>query len=159
MRRAILLVGVGLLLAGGIWWWLRPSHPAPVNRSIYETDMVEGLVRELLAELKPPISPVCFLAFGDGTTTPSSPFIARFAGSNPSVRGCGAAAMPPVGRQFEISTGRPGLIIHIVEFKEITPSAFDVLVRFSNLPEGQDRFTYRVRNVGGDWRIISRKAA
>jgi len=159
MRRAIVFIIAVLLLAGGLWWWLCPSHPAPVETSIYETDMVEGVVRELLAELKPPVPSVCFLAFGDGTTTPSPAFVSRFVGSSPAVRGCGSAAMPPVGNQFEISTGRPGLIIHVVEFKEITPTAFDVLIRFSNLPEGQNRFTYRVGKISGEWKIHGRKGA
>ena len=159
MRRVVIFLGLGLLLAGGAWWWLRPTHPAPVNASIYETDMVEGLIRELLTELKPPVPAVSFLAFGDGTTPPSRAFISRFVGSQPAVRACDSAASPPVGQQFEISTGRPGLIIHVIQFKEITPSAFDVLVRFSNLPEGQDRFTYRVTKLGGEWKIDSRKAA
>lgn len=159
MRRTILNVGLLLLVAGGIWWWRRPAHPPVVNASIYETDMVEGLVRGLLTELKPPVQPVCFLAFGGGTTSPSEAFIARFKGSDPEVCGCGAAAMPLVGRQFETSTGRPGLIIHVVEFKEITPSTFDALVSFSNLPEGRNRFTYRVWKTSGEWKIKNRKAA
>lgn len=159
MRRIVIFVGLGLLLAGGVWWWRHPSHPAPVKASIYETDMVEGLVRGLLAEMKPPTPSVCFLAFGDGTTAPSQEFIARFAGSRSAVRSCSSAAMPPVGRQFEISTGQSGLIIHIVQFKQIIPTTYDVLVSFSNLPDGQNRFTYRIVNMGRKWKITGRKAA
>ena len=45
MRRALIAVGLGLALAGS-FWWLRPlAHPPPVNASLYETDMTEGLVR------------------------------------------------------------------------------------------------------------------
>lgn len=159
MRRIVIFIALGLLLAAGVWWWRHPSHPAPVNASLYETDMVAGLVRGLLAEMKPTTASVCFLAFGDGTTAPSREFIARFAGSRLAVRSCSSAAMPSVGQQFEISTGQPGLIIHIVQFKEIIPTTYDVLVSFSNLPNGQNRFTYRVSNHGGEWKITSRKAA
>jgi hypothetical protein len=159
MRRVLLFAGLGLLLAGGYWLWHRPAHPAPVNAPLYETDMVEGLVRDLLAELKPPVPPVCFLAFGDGTTPPSRAFLARFAGTQPAVRSCGAAASPPVGRHFEFATGQPGFVIHIIDFKEVTSWSYEVHVRFSNLPDGQDRFTYRVNNQGGEWKITSHKAA
>jgi hypothetical protein len=158
MRSILICAGLGLLLISGLWWWHRPSHPAPVKAAVFETDMVEGLVRGLLAEMKPTAPPICFLAFGEGTTSPSAAFIERFAGSRPAVRGCGSATMPPVGRQFEISTGQPGLIIHIVRFKEIIPGSFDVVVSFSNLPEGRDHFTYRIICAGGKWRISSRKA-
>ena len=156
MRKIILSGSLVLLLAGALWWWLRPNHPAPVNASIYETDMMEALVRGVLPEFQP--SPaVCFLAFGEGTTPPSSTFIARFAGTQPVVRSCDHAAMPPVGRQFEISTGKPGCLIHVIQFREITPDAFDVLVRFSHLPEGHDQFGYRVTKFAGDWSIADRK--
>jgi hypothetical protein len=160
MRRAILFTAAGLLLLGAaLWWGQRPSHPQPVEPSIYETDMVEALIRGLLTDLPQPVPPVCFLAFGDGTTTPTAAFLARFTKCRPIVRGCAAAAMPPVGRQFEVSTGQPGLVIHIVESKEITRGSFDVGVRFSNLPKGQDRFAYRVWNIGGRWQIKSRAGA
>lgn len=159
MRRAAPFITLLLLVAGGIWWWQRPTHPPIVKRSLYETDMVENLVRGMLTELKPPVEPVCFLAFGDGTTSPSRAFTARFAGTHPEVLGCGAAAMPPGGRQFETSSGRPGLTIHIIKFKEITPGMFDVLVGFSNLPDGHNRFTYRIAKLGGEWEIRSRKTA
>ena len=158
MRPAIIVIGLALVLAGG-WWWLRPpSHPAPVIASIYETDMVEGLIRKVLAELPPPVPQVCFLAFGDGRTSPSRAFLARFTGSQPAVCSCAAAASPPIGKYFDASTGREGLIVHIASFKEVIPGSCDVLVRFSNMPPGHDRFTYRVINIGGDWTVKSRKA-
>jgi len=158
MRKIILSGSLLLLVAGGVWWWLRPAHPAPVNASIYETDMMEALVRGVLPEFQPAPPAVCFLAFGEGTTAPSATFISRFAGSQPVVRGCDNAVMPPVGRQFETSTGKPGCLIHIIQFREITPDAFDVLVRFSHLPEGRDRIGYRVTKFAGDWSIADRKA-
>jgi hypothetical protein len=149
----VIAVVVGLVLAGGYWWLHRPTHPAPVNASIYETDMTEGLMRGILRELKPPVPPVCFLAFGDGSTSPSQAFIARFAGSQPAVRSCGSAASPPTGQFFETSTGRPGLVIHVISFKEFISGTFDVRVALSN----KDRFVYRVSNVTGEWKIKSRQ--
>jgi hypothetical protein len=159
MRRAVIVIVLGLALAGGFRWWHAPAHPPPVNASLYETDMTKGLVRDVLAELKPPLPPVCFLAFGDGTTPPSPEFIQRFADRQPAVRSCGAAVAPPIGRYFELTTGRPGLVVHIIRFKEIIPGTFDVDVSFSNLPAGHDRFTYRVSNLAGEWKIKGRKPA
>jgi len=159
MRTAIVF-GLVLALLGGLWWrHAHPAHPPRVNASIYETDMMEGLVREILTEFQPPLPSVCFLAFGDGTTSPSAEFIARFAGSQPAVRRCGSAVSPPVGKFFEISTGRPGLVVHIVRFKEFLPGAFDVEVAFSNLPSGHDRFIYRVIRIGAEWQVKGRKPA
>jgi hypothetical protein len=158
--RLVIIIGLGLALFGGIWWrHAHSAHPAPVNASIYETDMIEGLVREILTEFKPPLPTICFLAFGDGTTSPSAEFIARFAGSQPALRRCGSAVSPPNGGFFETSTGRPGLVVHIIRFKEFIPGTFDVAVSFSNLPPGHDRFTYRVTQIGGEWQVNSRKPA
>jgi hypothetical protein len=160
MRRATIAIVLGLVLAGGFWvWHHHPAHPSAVNASRYETDMTEGLVRGILTELKPPVPPVCFLAFGDGSTPPSLAFIARFADSQPAVRSCGSAAAPPTGEYFETSTGRPGLVVRIISFKEFISGTFDVLVGFSNLPPGHNQFTYRVSNVAGEWKIESRKPA
>jgi hypothetical protein len=158
MRTVLIVIGLGLVLAGGLWWrHSHPAHAAPVNASIYETDMVASLVRNILGEFKPPLPSVCFLAFGDGTTPPSEEFIARFADSQPAVQSCGSAASPPVGQSFETSTGRPGLVVHVVRFKEFTPGTFDVEVSFSNLPAGHDRFTYRLVHLGGEWQVKSRQ--
>jgi hypothetical protein len=144
---------------GGFWWWHHPAHPVRVTASLYETDAIEGLVREILPELAAAKPSVCFLAFGDGTTPPSPSFIARFAGSRPAVRSCGSAASPPTGQHFETSTGRPGVIIHVVSFKEFVSGTFDVVVTFSHLPPGRDRFTCRISKLAGEWKIKSRKPA
>ena len=156
MRRAIIAVGLGLALAGG-FWWLRPALPPRVNASLYETDMTEGLVRGILSELKPPVPPVCFLAFGEGFTPPSQTFLARFAGNRPPVRSCGTAVSPPIGQDIEVSTGRPGLMVHVIRFKKIIPGTFDVWVALSNLPPGHDHFIYRVSNTTSEWKIESRR--
>jgi len=159
MWRAIIIVILSAAVAGGVWWWHHPTHPAPVNASIYETDMTEGLLREILAGLERPVPSVCFLAFGDGGTSPSREFIARFAGSQPAVRSYESAAAPPTGQFFETATGRPGLVVHIIRFREVVPGTFDVVVSFSNLPAGHDEFTYRIGHVTGEWKIKSRKPA
>ncbi len=158
MRLILIVIGLMLVLAGGYWWLRPPVHPGPVNASIYETDMIEGLVRGVLAEFTPPVPTVCFLAFGDGRTPPSRPFIARFAGTRPAICSCDSAASPPIGKYFDVYTGRPGLIVHVVSFKEYIPGTFDVVVAFSNLPPGHDRFTYRVAQLSGIWTVKSRKA-
>jgi hypothetical protein len=159
MWRIIIATILVLALAGGFWWRHHPAHPAPVNASLYETDMTENLVRAILTEFTPPVPSVCFLAFGDGSTPPSRAFIARFAGSQPAVRSCASSVSPPTGQFFETSTGRPGLVVHIVSFKELVPGAFDVLVAFSNLSPGHDHFIYRVSNIAGEWKVKSRKLA
>lgn len=157
MWRTIIAIVCGILLVGGFWWRHQPSHPAPVNASLYETDVTEGLVRGILSEFQPPLPAICFLAFGDGSTPPSRTFISRFARSRPAVRSCGSAVGPPTGQYFDTSTGKPGLLVHIISLKESTPGTFHVIVRFSNLPAGHDRFTYRISNTAGEWKILDRK--
>jgi hypothetical protein len=160
MRPVIIVLGLVLALFGGFWWrHAHPAHPAPVNASSYETDMIEGLVREILAGFPPPPPTVCFLAFGDGATSPSPEFIARFGGSQPAVCRYDSAVGPPTGTFFETATGRPGLVVHIVRFKEFIPGTFDVEVSFSNLPPGHDRFIYRLTRLGGEWRVKRRQPA
>lgn len=160
MRRATLLilmaaVGVGLL--GGYWWWRQARIPPRVNASEYESDMTEGLVRGVLREIGTGGPPVCFLAFGEGRTPPSPGFVARFGNTYPALRSSGSSVSPPNGKYFEVSNGRPGLILRVVSFKEITPSAFDAVVAFSNLPTGNDHFIYRVAKQDGEWVIMNRK--
>ena len=161
MPRFLVALALLLLLAGGWWSWRRahPVHPGPVDAAIYETDMTEALLKRILPELPAPVPSVCFLAFGDGRTPPSREFLARFAGSTPAVCSCGSAASPPIGRYFDAYTGREGLIVHFVSFKEFIPGTFDYIVRFSNLPDGHDRFTYRVTRVGDEWVVKPRQPA
>ncbi|HTB82085.1 MAG TPA: hypothetical protein VK742_00390 [Candidatus Sulfotelmatobacter sp.] len=159
MRLFVIVILCALLAAGGVYWLRGPTHPPMVNAGLYENDMVAGLVRRLLTKLAPPLPSVCFLAFGDGTTPPDPRFIARFAGCNPPVRSCGSAAMPPINQFFDTRTGRRGLVIHIVRFKEIKPGIFEVQVSFSNLTPGHDQFIYHVTELSGDWVVMSCTAA
>jgi hypothetical protein len=156
MRRIVIIIAA-LTVAGGLWWFLQPRHPARVNANDYESEMTAGLVRGILREIGPGGPEVCFLAFGEGATPPSPGFIARLADCHPAVRSAGSSVSPPVGQYFETSTGRPGLVIRIVRFKEFIPGTFDVVVAFSNLPAGRDHFVYRISAAGGDWTINSRK--
>lgn len=155
MRRVLIVLAVALLVAGGLWWSHGPTHPGPVDASLYETDMTENLLRSILSGFKAPVPPVCFLAFGEGRTAPSQAFLDRFNGSQPAVRGCKSAVSPPTGQYFDVTTGRPGVMVHIIRFKETLPGTFDVLVSFSNLPRGHDRYNYHITLLGGDWLVKS----
>lgn len=162
MRGRLPWIVIGLLLAAvacGIWWRLDSRRPPQVNALEYESDMTEGLVRGVLKELGGNAPAVCFVSFGEGHTPPSPAFVNRFSTCRPQVRSSGSSVAPPIGKIFEISTGKRGLIIQIIKFRQIIPGCFDVVVAFSNLPPGHDQFVYRVVNEGGDWRIKSRKAA
>ena len=159
MRHHPLILALVLVLAGGGFWWRQHSkHPPPVNASEFESDMTEGLLRNVLREFNAAETSVCFVAFGEGRTPPHRAFIARLADCTPEVQSCGVAESPPIiEKYFDKSTGRPGVIIHIVKFRQIIPGLFDVVVAFSNLPPGHDRFTYRIAQVGGEWLVRSRK--
>jgi len=142
----------------GFAWWRHTRLPPRVNASEFENEMTASLVHELLRELatnNPP--PVCFLAFGEGQTPPSYNFVAQFSGSYPALRGSGSSASPPIGKYFEVSNGRPGLILRLVRIRAITPSSHEVVVAFSNLPAGRNRFRYRVSKLAGDWSVANRK--
>lgn len=158
MKRLIIAILLVAAMAGGWWWKHPPAHPV-VDASLYETEMTENLVRIILTQMQPPLPPVCFLAFGNGGTPPSRGFIARFVGSQPAVRSYNSAVAPPTGQFFETTTGRSGLVVHIIQFKESVPKTFDVLVSFSDLPPGHNRFTYRITNFAGNWILRSRKPA
>ncbi|MFZ1073382.1 MAG: hypothetical protein WAO21_08085 [Verrucomicrobiia bacterium] len=151
----ILTLILGIIAVGVVWRVHRASSPQQVDAAEFESDMTEALLRGILPELQD--APVCFVAFGEGKTAPSWPFIARFAGSHPSVESFKSSVHPPGGKVFEISTGRTGVIVQIISLKEYVPGTFDVLVAFSNLPSGRDRFVYRISGTGGDWTIKSRK--
>lgn len=156
---AALLAGALLMLAG-IFWWQQPKHPGRVEVSPYENDMIETVVRSVLREDGVREAPVCFLAFGEGTTTPSSAFIARFADCRrPVVRGVGSSVMPPIDRTFEKDNGRPGVIIQIVKFEPFISGVFEVTVGLSSLPPGHDRIVYRIADTGGKWEIRKRTPA
>lgn len=155
----IVLVLAVVAVVGGFWWSQHKTAPQRVNGSAYESEMIEKLVLGLLQELGSQAPPVCFLAFGDGATQPSPGFVARFAGTHPTVKDAGSAVSPPIGKFFDKSNGRPGLVIHIVSFKEYVSGIYDVLVTFSNLPSGHNRFIYRISKATGEWKVKSRKPA
>lgn len=161
MRRATLVILLAVVVAGalggGFWWWRHSRIPPRVNASPYESDMTEGLVRGVLHELGGSGPPVCFLAFGEGRTPPSPGFIARFASTYPELRSSGSSVSPPIGKHFEVSNGRPGLIVRVISFREITPSVCEAVVAFSNLPAGRDRYIYRVAKQGGEWVVLNRR--
>ena len=161
MRRTTLVILLTVVVAGalggGFRWWRHSQIPSRVNASEYESDMTEGLVRGVLRELGGGGPPVCFLAFGEGRTPPSPNFIARFANTYPELRSSGSSVSPPNGKYFEVSNGKPGLIMRVISFREITPSVFEGVVAFSNLPASRDRFVYRVAKQDGEWVVLSRK--
>jgi len=149
------VVTVGLGLAA-----LHQLRRGPrANVSEFESDCTEALVRGILRELGIRNAPVCFLGFGEGRTPPSRDFIARFSDCRrPAVRSLGSAVAPPIGRFLEISNGRPGVILQIIQSKEYLPGTFDVTVVVSILPPGHNRVIYRVSKTGGEWKITNRTA-
>ena len=162
MRKSTLYLLLAALLATGVTGgWLVSRH-GQVRRQPavgFESDMTENLLRGIFVENAAANPAVCFLAFGEDRTAPDDAFIARFAGSRPAVRSFQSSVMPPIGKILETASGKPGLLIQIVSFKELITGTFDVVVTFSNLPPGHDRFTYRVTDLAGEWKIQSRKPA
>jgi len=156
----ILLLMLALVVEAAGWWRFHPARvPQHANQSEFETDMTAGLLHGIFQELAADQPPVFFVAFGEARTEPSYAFMARFAGQMPPVRAFTSAVMTPTGLVLETATGRPGVIIQIIRFKEHIPGTFDVLVTLSNRPGGHDRFTYRVAELGGEWTIRSRQPA
>jgi hypothetical protein len=159
MKKAA-IIALFLILAGVAWWgWHRPKNPRFANVAEYETDMTEALLRGILQEQDAGRPPVYFVAFGETLAAPGPDFIARFADHEPPVRSLISSTIPANRMIIETSTGRVGLIVQIINLKEFIPGTFDVCVRFSNLPSGRDRFTYRISNIAGEWKIESRKPA
>lgn len=160
MRKSTLYFLLAVLLATGVTGGWLAHRLGQVRRQPamgFESDMTENLLRGIFAENAASNPAVCFLAFGEDRTAPDEAFIARFAGSRPAVRSFQASVMPPTGNILETASGKPGLLIQIVSFKELISGTFDVEVAFSNLSPGHDRFIYRISNIGGDWTIRSRK--
>lgn len=156
----ILLLLLTLIVAAAGWWRFHPARePAHANLSEYETDMTAGLLRGIFQEMAADQPPVFFVAFGEARTEPSHAFMARFADQMPPVRAFTSAVLTPTGMVLETATGRPGVIIQILRFKEYIPGTYDVLVALSNRPGGHDRFTYRVAGFGDTWTIQSRQPA
>jgi hypothetical protein len=154
-KAAIIALVLGIVAAGVVWRMHHARTPHPVEVAGFESDMTEGLLRGIFPELKN--ASVCFVAFGEDKTEPSWAFITRFADSHPPVKSFKSSVFPPGGKILEVSTGRVGVIIQIISFKEFIPGTFDVLVALSTMPPGHDRFVYRVSNATGEWIIKSRK--
>jgi hypothetical protein len=157
MKKTAIIVTLilGIIVVGAAWRVHHARTPQRVEAAGFESDMTEALVRGISPELQN--ASVCFVAFGEDKTAPSWPFIARFAGSHPPVESFKYSTSSPGGKILDVSTGRAGVTVQIISFKEFVPGTFDVLVAFSNLPSGRDRFVYRISGTGGDWTIKSRK--
>ena len=154
----LLILLLTAVVAGA--WWLHPSHPTRrANVADFESDMTEGLLRGIIQELDAGQPPVYFVAFGEARTEPTPAFVARFADHFPPVRAFTSSVTTPTGLVLETSTGRAGVIIQIISFKEYVPGTFDVRVSLSNQPAGRDQCIYRVFNRGGEWIIKSRQSA
>jgi hypothetical protein len=151
---AVITLILGMIASGACWWkFHHAGNPPRANVVEFESDMTEGLLRGVFQELDAGNPPVYFVAFGEARTEPSPAFIARFAGNVPPVRIFTSSVSTPNGLVLETSTGRAGVIIQIISFKEYIPGTFDVLVALSN----NGRFVYRVSNATGEWKIKSRK--
>ena len=152
---AIITLILGMIASGACWWkFHHASNPPRANVAEFESDMTEGLLRGIFQELDAGNPAVYFVAFGEARTEPSPAFIARFADHVPPVRIFTSSVLTPNGLILETSTGRAGVIIQIISFKEYIPGTFDVLVALSN----NNRFVYRVSNTTDAWKIKSRKA-
>ena len=148
----------GLVLLVGVVVWSRSGHRAGrVERSLFETDVMEGFVRCLLVETNIRSASVCFLAFGEGHTSPSSSFLARFADCHhPAVRGVGSSVLPPVKHFFEKDSGRTGIVLQIEKSSEYVIGVYEFTVSFPDQPPGRNRIVYRVFHGTGDWTIEKR---
>jgi hypothetical protein len=157
-KTVIITLILGMIISGVGWWKLHHARiPRRANVVEFESDMTEALLRGIFQELDASKPSVYFVAFGETQTAPGSAFIARFADHRPPVRSLVSSTMPANGMTIETATGRAGVIIQIISFKEFISGTFDVRVSFSNLPPGHVRFVYRVSNVTGEWKIKSRK--
>jgi hypothetical protein len=153
---SVVFIGAALL-AAGLWRAHQPLHLGRSNVSPFENDMVEGLVRGLLHEDGVRDEPVCFLAFDESGTPPSSEFIRRFADCRqPAVLGRDHSVSTPASRFYQKNNGRPGLVLQVVQFHEVTAGIFEATVAISTLPHGHDHIAYRVTNVAGSWNVKRR---
>jgi hypothetical protein len=155
----IMLLAVLVVAGGGGWWLYSPHDPRRANMVEFESDMTAGLLRGIIQDLDADQPKAYFVAFGEARTEPSRLFMARFAGHNPPVRGISSSFTTRNGQVVETARARTGVFIQILYCKQVTPGTFDVLVLFPKLPEGENRFTYRVFDKGGVWTILRRAPA
>ena len=159
-KSVLILLMAGLLAAGvGGWWFHSPHDARRVNMEAFESEMTAGLLRGIIQELDADQPKAYFVAFGEARTEPSRLFMARFAGHNPPVRGIASSFTMNNGQEMETTRARTGVFIQILHCQQVTPGTFDVLVLFPKLPDGENRFTYRMFNQGGDWTILRRSPA
>jgi hypothetical protein len=138
-------------------WWLHLTHdPRRANMAAFESDMTEGLLRGIIQELDAGQPKAYFVSFGAAQTDPSRLFMARFGGHNPPVRGLSSSFTLRDGQRVETARARTAVFIQILRCQQFSPETFDVLVLFPKLPDGENRFTYRVFNQSGNWTILRR---
>ncbi len=151
------ICAAAVFLAGLLWLHSPFRHPGKIDASLFETDMVEGLVRNLLREDGLRDTQVCFLGFGEGGTSPGAGFIARFADCrHPAVLALNSTVAPPGNRVLEKNNGHAGTVVKIIVFRELFPGDYDVTVALSCLPAGHDHVVYHVTSVAGDWQATKR---
>jgi hypothetical protein len=163
MRNLIIIIAILLTFIGGWAAWRHHSFNQSkivrnANVEDYESNMTEALVRQMIPDLPKEKANAIFLAFGEQLTSPSGRFISRFRDVRPPVKSFKAASMPVNGMIIDTSTGRVGLLIQIVKVKPFVAAEFEVEVAVSKAGAGWDHFCYHIVNLGGDWKVRSRKA-
>jgi len=158
-RRTLLITACVLIAAVvlAVLWLRPPAHYQRIDASPFENDAVEALVRDLLQQDGLRDTSVCFLAFGEGGASPHSDFIDRFADCHhPAVLALNATVNPSPSLVLEKHNGHAGLVIKIIQLRELIPNDYDITVSLSNLPSGRDQVIYHVINSGGNWTVKKR---
>jgi hypothetical protein len=158
MSKSILILCLaGILTAVGVGWWLHARHnPRAANMAEFENDVTDGLLRGIIQEQDADQPKAYFVSFGADQTDPSRLFMARFGGHNPPVRGISSSFTLQGGQRVETARARTAVFVQVLRCRQFSPGTFDVLVLFPKLPDGENRFTYRVSNQSGDWTILRR---
>ncbi len=152
MKMPLIIALILGLVAAGVWWLYAANHHSRQENMVeFESDTTEGLLRVIIQELDAENPRFYFIAFGKEGTDPSRLFIARFASHVPSVRVASAAFTLRNGKLQETASGRSGETIQIIRVKKIKDGIAEGLVRFANLPAGQNQFTYRIAEEDGKW--------
>ena len=154
-RSVIITLSAGLAVIGMItgWWLFHAGESRSGNMVKFESDLTEGLLLGIMKEMDEDKPKFYFIAFGKERTDPSRLFIARFAGHFPQVRGLSSAFTMHNGQLLETASGHIGVAVQILHLKENQNGTDDALVVFPKLPEGQNRFTYRLTEEAGRWTV------